>query len=130
MSSKAERLLHCYDLLIRQAATGRTISYSSFAFPLGVAARGISSELMPVLNWCRCNSHPELPIIVVRKDTGRPSGPYEANKIESQTKLVFQYDWTAVDRPTEAELLAFRKSRPTANDHPGKSVSFHPGPSF
>ena len=130
MTSRTERLLRCYDLLIGQAATGRTVSYSEFAFPLGVAARGISSELKPVLNWCRCNGHPELPIIVVRKDTGRPSGPYEAKTIESQTKLVFQHDWTAVDRPTEAELLACRKSRSTAGSHPGKSVSFYPGPTL
>jgi len=103
------RLPNAYDLLTQPAARGRTITYGAFGPLIGLSPRFLTPVLMPILNWCRGKGLPPLPIIVVRADSGRPSGPYDQDSIPFETACVFAFDWSSVERPSAAELGQYRR---------------------
>ena len=63
--------------------------------------------LSPLLAWCGELSLPPLPIIVVRRADGLPSGGYDPATIASETGRVFDLDWTVIAPPKAADLARF-----------------------
>ena len=50
---------------------------------------------------------PPLPIIVVRRADGLPSGGYDPDEIARETARVFDFDWATIRAPVAADLLPF-----------------------
>ena len=63
--------------------------------------------LTPLLDWCRAHGHPPLPIIVVRRADGLPSGGYDPDGVAAETARVFDYPWADVVAPRPADLPRF-----------------------
>lgn len=84
------------------------IAYADFAFELGLGSpRRLGWLLTPLLDWCRADGLPPLPIIVVRRADGLPSGGYDLDMVASETKSVFDHDWWVVTPPGAADLSRF-----------------------
>ena len=101
-----------FALLTRLAAGRERIAYSDFAFNLGLGSpRGLSWLLGPLLRWCDAEGLPPLPIIVVRRSDGRPSGGYDPAMIGDETARVFDYRWRDVRPPIAADLMPYAIAR-------------------
>lgn len=97
-----------FEFLTALASRRERIAYSDFAFDLGLGSpRNLGWLLSPMLGWCRDRGLPWLPIIVVRRADGLPSGGYEPRLIEAETERVFDHDWSAVTAPTGDDLALF-----------------------
>src|SRR3954451_11005152 len=98
-----------FDFLTRLATRQQRVSYGDFAHHLGLGSpRGLGWLLTPLLRWCEARGLPPLPIIVVRRADGLPSGSYEPDTIKPETERVFTFEWTAVSPPSAAELAGPR----------------------
>jgi hypothetical protein len=101
-----------FHYLTRCAARGERVAYSNFAFDLGLGSpRGLGWLLTPLLRWCEVRGLPPLPIIVVRRADGLPSGGFDRNTIAAETARVFAFDWPTVTPPSAVELAAFARPR-------------------
>ena len=95
-------------MLATCAGRRERIAYADFAFELGLGSpRGLGWLLTPLLDWCRATDLPPLPIIVVRRADGLPSGGYGPDTIAAETQRVFDHDWRAVTPPEAADLSRF-----------------------
>lgn len=102
-----------FGLLATLASRRERISYADFAFALGLGSpRNLGWLLTPLLDWCRAGCLPLLPIIVVRRADGLPSGGYEPDAVGPETARVFDHDWRRVSPPTAADLMPFALPRP------------------
>jgi hypothetical protein len=108
-----------FALLAGLASRGERMTYADFAFALGLPSpRNLGWLLGPLLGWCRAGDLPPLPIVVVRRADGRPSGGYEPGEVAAETARVFAFDWSTVAPPTAAELAAFGRDG-ALRDAPG-----------
>jgi hypothetical protein len=90
------------------AGARQTITYADFAFTLGLGSpRRLGWLLTPLFEWCRENGHPPLPIIVVRRADGLPSGGYDSATVAAETERVFDHPWSEVAPPDAAGLARF-----------------------
>lgn len=64
-----------------------------------------------MLGWCRDRGLPWLPVIVVRRADGLPSGGYEVASVASETERVFAFAWSDVRAPSAPDLLPFVSTR-------------------
>lgn len=92
------------------ACSGRRerITYADFAFELELGSpRNLGWLLTPLWGWCLAASLPPLPIIVVRRADGLPSGGYDPATIAAETARVFDHVWTSALPPSVADLVRF-----------------------
>ena len=95
-----------FEFLTRLAARGERVAYADFAFELGLGSpRNLGWLLTPLVEWCRECGLPLLPVIVVRRADGLPSGGYDPDLIGPETARVFGHDWRAVPGPGPADLF-------------------------
>lgn len=95
-----------FAVLVGCAGRRERITYGDFAERLGLGSpRALGWLLTPLLDWCRARDLPWLPILVVRRSDGLPSGGYREDEIEPETRCVFDFDWARV-APPDAEALA------------------------
>lgn len=97
-----------FGLLVGLAGRRERITYADFAFDLALGSpRSLGWLLTPLLRWCEASGLPLLPIIVVRRADGLPSGGYDPVAIEAETRRVFEHGWSAVRLPQPADLAPF-----------------------
>ena len=100
VSPDAFRLLT--DLAVRR----HRIAYADFAFELSLGSpRRLGWLLTPLVQWCAAEGLPMLPIIVVRRADGLPSGGYDPATVAAETERVFGHSWSEVAPPTAAVLF-------------------------
>lgn len=101
-----------FTLLVGHAALRQRITYADFADSLGLGSpRNLGWLLTPLLDWCRAGELPPLPIIVVRRADGLPSGGYDPELIARETERVFDCEWSALEPPGPMDLAAFALPR-------------------
>lgn len=103
---------HVFERLTDRASRRSLITYADFAFEAGLGSpRNLGWLLTPLWEWCRASGLPPLPIIVVRRSDGLPSGGYDRETIAAETARVFDHRWNAVAPPSAADLAAFALPR-------------------
>lgn len=96
-----------YPLLAHAATHRQTLTYGQVAHMVGEpVANRIGGPLGRILNWCRDNGHPPLPIIVINSLSGLPSleSYGSAEDIAQATALTHATDWYTIKPPTIQEL--------------------------
>ena len=133
MSDRRQPRLVCapavFELLAGLASRRERIAYADFAWTLGLGSpRNLGWLLTPFLAWCREGDLPWLPIIVVRRADGLPSGGYPLDRIATETERVFGHPWSDVTPPAAANLAAHavpRSPRPRRATSPlGRAAQF------
>lgn len=105
-TSRLEGGRDAFAFLAGLATRRERVSYADFAFALGLGSpRGLSWLLGPLLRWCAAEGLPPLPIIVVRRSDGLPSGGYDPATVEAETLRVFDREWATVRPPDASDLL-------------------------
>ena len=96
------KVVKTYLMLVIAAARRETVTYGAVGDAIGVANQAVGNTLLvPIWKFCEINDYPDLTNIVVRTDTGEPSGG-RANYPERER--VYRHDWTDYAPPTVEEL--------------------------
>lgn len=118
MTALADLIQRSWPLFREAALQGRTLSYSELAGRVGppLSRRQVHRQLLiPLSVMCRAAGLPQLPALVVRKDTGKPGLGYHGTKPHADPErgwaddlaACFAYPWPMrVDK----RLLALAKS--------------------
>ena len=104
MSTREEWAERMWQVLIAAAAERRTVTYHGLVEAVGY--RGADNTIGPPLNliWqhCKANGLPQLGVLVVRKDTGRPSEAARLEQlvdVDSERERVFAHRWYGMVPP-------------------------------
>ena len=89
-----ERASRMWSVLIRQAATGQTITYGRLAPKVGnhAGGQGLGPALNHISDHCEATNQPDLSVIVVRQDTGKP-GHTRVADVDAEQERVFAHKW-------------------------------------
>lgn len=91
--------------LAKAASARRKVTYGELAAQFGGIARGYGNRLGGVTLWCHDRGLPKLPVLVVNKETGRPSlgavlykdlGLISADDIAAEQRKCFEMQWDEV----------------------------------
>lgn len=107
--AQRKRMMNAYhhDLAIhlaKLASEGRKITYGDVAEKFGGTARGWGDPLGGIAIRCHDKGLPLLPVLVVAKDTGKPSldailyedlGLKTAEDIEAEQQKCWAFNWSA-----------------------------------
>ncbi|MFW6413218.1 MAG: hypothetical protein ACOC0V_03705 [Oceanicaulis sp.] len=89
--------------IVQAARRRRTLTYAELGEAVGLIARGLGLHLAALETWCAENGLPPLTLLVVKRDTGRPSdegryqgrryGEMSPDEIDRLQREVFDHDW-------------------------------------
>jgi hypothetical protein len=93
---------HKADFLAKAASQAQTVTYAEFAARFGLANQGCGKVLTEMGERLRAEKLPLLPVLVVNKKTGLPSGDAEFYKrlgldqdgVREEQQKCFAHDWT------------------------------------
>ena len=100
------RCLQIWQILIASARERRTIRYKDISHALNCEVPAITighSYLDRILAFCRSRGHPDVTVIVVNADTGRP-GYYTGDDWDKDREKVYNTNWFAVVPPTREDF--------------------------
>jgi hypothetical protein len=92
--------------LVKAALNERKITYGELAGQFGGIARSFGNRLGGITLWCHDRALPKLPVIVVNKQTGKPSlaavlykdlGLLNDRDITREQQKCFAYDWSSTE---------------------------------
>jgi putative restriction endonuclease len=107
-SNHPTRAMQVWLILIGQAHHHEPITYEDVGALIGLPAVGLGPILNYIKSFCEKNQLPKLPVLVVRKDTGKPSTGFGNSNVEEQTKAVFNYNWYNIVPPTPEQFVALK----------------------
>lgn len=98
-----------WQVLAAQATLRATITYTQLEGAIGWrgAAQGFGPVLDLVAEYCRAKGLPDITILVVLKETGRPSSGNTVYDVERERERVFAREWFKVPPPSEEALREF-----------------------
>ncbi len=98
-----------WQVLAAQAALSATIHYTQLqsAISWHGAAQGFGPVLDLIAAYCRDKGLPDITILVVLKDTGRPSSGNTIEDVDKERERVFACEWFKVPPPSAEELHKF-----------------------
>ena len=105
--TSSKHTLELWNVLLKQAASGSTISYGELAERIygNHATQAVSRPLSKLCSYCKRKGLPLLPILAVSKRTGEPSaGPEGYPDIQGETDRVLGFDWSRVCTPAPEDL--------------------------
>jgi len=90
-----------WPLLVRQAATQKTVTYKELGEQVGVHPRALRFALELIQDKCRDSNFPPLTTLVVNSYTGLPGAGNRIHEsdFEKAVKSVFLFDWKVVSNP-------------------------------
>ena len=99
------RCLQIWQVLIASASNRQTITYGQIKSNLkwGVPPFGYGRHLDSILAFCQSRQLPDITVIIVSLDTGRP-GTYTGDNLDRDREAVFATDWFAQLPPTREEF--------------------------
>ena len=102
MSTREEWAQRMWPVLMAAAHQRQTIQYGQLVTTVGYpgVAGNIGQFLDPILEYCRRNDLPALTVLVVNKDTGRPS--YDVvggGSVDVERERVYAHNWYAMPPP-------------------------------
>ncbi len=99
--TKYQKIMQIWILLVRAARERKIYTYSDISdilksgIPLGVA-----KYLNSIRSYCDEKGYPPLDVLVVQKETDRPSDKYQPRKTVAQdTADVYEYAWFDIEPP-------------------------------
>lgn len=98
-----------WQVLVARAALQATIHYTQLQGAIGWrgADQGFGSVLNLIARYCRAKRLSDLTILVVRKDTGRPSSGNTIDDVDKERERVFEREWFKVPPPSAEALRGF-----------------------
>jgi hypothetical protein len=110
-----ERALQGWSILAFAARNQQILSYHTIEKLTGVPRLGVGQFLGPIQSYCRKHDLPPLTAIVIKEDTGLPSGGFTAaTDIVCAQARVFVFDWLSKGAPTVEELEQAHKTDSTS----------------
>jgi hypothetical protein len=110
LSAASERAFRIWQVLVRTAANGETITYGDLTKVTGILPpQGMGKYLNRIKEYCSNNNLPPLHVLAVRKSTGRPGAGLVVKDFRRDCKLVFQFNWIGLVSPTPADFTETAK---------------------
>ena len=98
-----------WQALAAHAALRATITYSQLKSTIGY--KPPAQALGPVLDlvswYCGDNALPDLTVLAVLKETGRPSSVNTIEDVDKEREMVFAREWFKVQPPSAETLHGF-----------------------
>ena len=114
--NRAERALQIWQVLIGAAHNRQTLTYEMLGKMIGLPHFGLANPLEEVQSHCRQNGLPPLTVLVVSKETGRPSEGYTQVSEESvDREHVFSFAWYS-ERPRQVSDFEQRSKHQTTEE--------------
>jgi hypothetical protein len=109
MTNPQRRAIKIWPVMVEVAAKGETVTYTQLVARAGlcVLPRSLRPYLDRLQEFCLEHGQPNLPTIVVRRDTGRPGRelPYPyGGTWAKELAAVSRTKWDAVGPPTADDL--------------------------
>ena len=105
-----QRALQIWSLLVCAARDRRIYTYGDIAKILGFKRAGMMGQrLDPVYLYCCDNELPQLTVLVVGKDTGRPGHDLGLDDADKARERVFAFDWFAIEPPEARDFHDARR---------------------
>lgn len=115
----SERAWQCWPLLTFAARNRQLLTYDLVARHSGMHVAGLGAVLEQVQSYCMLNGLPPLTAIVVRKESGQPSGGFSAaTDVPRAFMQVFEHDWLATHCPLPDDLAEATRLCPSNGKAP------------
>ena len=109
--SDIEVARRAWQVLAAKAALRATITYSQLkdAIAWTGATQAIGRLLNPIYSYCQAKGLPDITILAVRENTGRPSY-VTVDDVDKEREKVLSVEWFKVPPPSAEELREFLKA--------------------
>ena len=106
MSAVQGRAIKLWQVLIGRASNRQTITYGELAATIGneVPPPAVGSYLDLVAAFCRSNGMPDITVLTVNKETGRPSKEESGVDVYREQENVYDHSWYALPSPTPEDF--------------------------
>ena len=106
MTAVQRRALKLWQVLIGRASNRQTITYGELAATIGneVPPPAVGGYLDLVAGFCRSNGMPDITVLTVNKETGRPSKEERGVDVYRERENVYDHSWYALTPPTPEDF--------------------------
>ena len=100
-----ERASQIWSILALAARNRQELTYEIVGQLIGVPQMGLGNLLEPIQSYCLVHKLPPLTLLVVSKNSGKPSDGFTATKdVPEQRQKVFAFEWLGHPAPTPEKL--------------------------
>ena len=93
-----------WQALVARATTRRTVTYGELAKDIDYGAHNLmGNQLRRVAAHCKTNRFPDITVLIVRSDTGKP-GAATVGDVDAEREGVFAFEWFQKLPPTLEDM--------------------------
>jgi hypothetical protein len=105
-----ERAVQIWQVLISAAHNRQTLTYEGLGALIGVPPHGLAPRLDHIMRYCAANTLPPLTVLVVGKDSGKPSeGLTTTQNTDADRERVYKHNWFSMTPMSVEKLVASEK---------------------